>query len=145
MRRVRAVYDTNVIVSAALASQRGLVAQGRPSLCLQLALDGIVQLAVSPPLLEEYEAVLLRRKFGFPRVTVRDFVEDLRAAATMTKPVAKLSAELVTDPHDLPVLATAVAAKAGYLVTGNTKHFPRAYGSVSIVTPREFLEAYVGR
>jgi hypothetical protein len=41
MKLLRVVFDTNVVVSAALASQKHLVAQGRPSLCLQLALNGL--------------------------------------------------------------------------------------------------------
>jgi len=31
MKLIRAVSDTNVVVSAALSSQKGLAAQGRPS------------------------------------------------------------------------------------------------------------------
>jgi predicted nucleic acid-binding protein len=96
-------------------------------------------------LLEEYKTVLLRPKFGFPRAVVLGFVDEIRKASTMTKPTEGLADELVTDPHDLPVLATAVAAKASHLVTGNTRHFPAAYRGVDVVTPRQFLEAYVGR
>lgn len=145
MRLLRVVFDTNVIVSAALASQKGLVAQGRPSLCLQLALAGLVQLTLSTELVTEYEAVLLRPKFAFPRATVRDFLAEIRRSATIIKPAEDLSSELVSDPHDLPILATAVAGTADYLVTGNVKHFPSNYRGVSIVKPRTFLEAYFAR
>lgn len=145
MKLLRVVFDTNVIVSAALASQKDLVAQGRPSLCLQLALNGLVDLALSPELFSEYEAVLMRPKFDFPRAAVRTLLAEIRASATLVEHVEGLSSELVSDSHDLPILATAVAAAADYLVTGNIKHFPSTYRGVSVVTPRAFLEAWFRR
>ena len=46
------------------------------------------------------------------------------------------------DPKDDMVVATAVAAKAEYLVTGDRKHLLSlgTYEGIQIVTPREFLE-----
>ena len=44
------------------------------------------------------------------------------------------------------VVATAVAAKAEYLVTGDRKHLLslRAYEGIQIVTPRELLDLIGG-
>lgn len=52
----KAVYDTNVIVSAALHKDR------LPASLLSLALEGKVRLFVSEELLREYEGVLKRPK-----------------------------------------------------------------------------------
>ena len=61
-------------------------------------------------------------------------------------------AELVTDlptlravpddPKDDMVVATAVAAKADYLVTGDRRHLLPigSYEGIQIVTPRQFLD-----
>jgi len=143
MTLVRVVFDTNVIISPLLGSRNDLVAPGRPFLCLQLALAGAIQPVVSEEILQEYEVVLLRAKFAFSRTTVRHFLAEIRTSATMTEPALDLSPELVTDALDLPILSTAVAGSADYLVTGNIKHFPTKCRGVSVVTPREFLEAWL--
>ena len=40
------------------------------------------------------------------------------------------------DPDDEIFLERALAAKADYLVTGNTKHFPASWLDTRILTPR---------
>jgi predicted nucleic acid-binding protein len=46
------------------------------------------------------------------------------------------------DPKDDPIIATALVAKADYLVTGDRAHLLpiREYQSIRIVSPREFLK-----
>jgi uncharacterized protein len=46
------------------------------------------------------------------------------------------------DPDDDPVIATAVAARADYLVTGDRRHLLPlgAYAGTRIVTPRQFFD-----
>jgi predicted nucleic acid-binding protein len=46
------------------------------------------------------------------------------------------------DPKDDMVVATAVAAGADYLVTGDRRHLLslREYEGIRIVTPRQFLD-----
>ena len=73
---IRVVLDTNIIVSAALDTQKYLVPHGRPSLCLALALTGDIKLVASEVLLAEYEEVLLRPRFRLPRQRVRDFLRS---------------------------------------------------------------------
>ncbi|MBU1486882.1 putative toxin-antitoxin system toxin component, PIN family [bacterium] len=55
---LKAVFDTNIIVSAAIKKE------GLPALLLSLFLEGKINLFISPPLLAEYEEVLKRPKFG---------------------------------------------------------------------------------
>ena len=55
----KAVYDTNIIISAALSPS------GIPSSLLVLAFYRTVQLYISPVILEEYAEVLHRPKFAF--------------------------------------------------------------------------------
>jgi predicted nucleic acid-binding protein len=45
-----------------------------------------------------------------------------------------------SDPDDDIFLECAQAARADYLVTGNLRHFPEAWESTRIVTPRRLLE-----
>ncbi len=52
----------------------------------------------------------------------------------------------LTDPDDAPVWQTAVLAKANYVVSHNTRHFPplrhgrHAYGGIDYLTAIEFIE-----
>jgi prevent-host-death family protein len=46
--------------------------------------------------------------------------------------------EVTSDPDDNVFLECADEARAGYLVTGNLKHFPRFWKKTKVITPREF-------
>lgn len=46
-----------------------------------------------------------------------------------------------SDRDDNMFLECVQAADADYLVTGNAKHFPAAWGDTQIVTARQFLDA----
>lgn len=105
---------------------------------------GAIRLCVDARVLAEYEAVLLRPRFGFDPDAVAALVDFIavtghRAAAT------PLSARL-PDPDDEAFLEVAVARSAEYLVTGNSAHFPiEASAGVVIVSPAEFVGAYRSR
>jgi predicted nucleic acid-binding protein len=46
-----------------------------------------------------------------------------------------------SDPDDDKFLELALEAKATYLITGNTEHFPsEPYKGIRIVSPAEFLK-----
>ena len=49
---------------------------------------------------------------------------------------------VTNDPKDDPIIATAVAAKADYLVTGDRAHLLplQQYEGVQILSPKEFLD-----
>lgn len=51
--------------------------------------------------------------------------------------------EWLHDPDDHPILATALAGEADFLVTWNTKDFPpkRRFAGITIITPDAFLRA----
>jgi len=132
MRNVRVVLDTNVIVSAHLNSD------GFERHVLDLVLAGKLHLIVSPPILEEYEGVLLRSKFGIGRRQVRRSLGVLRGAARMVRPHRQL--KVTRDATDNRFLECAEAGKADYLVTGNKRHFPGKWRQTQIVNARELLE-----
>jgi len=137
---MRVVLDTNIIVSAALDTQAHLVPHGRPSLCVVLALSGVVTLVASPELLAEYAAVLARPRFKLPPQLVRDYLASIRARTTIAAP-APIPVGLVTDPNDTHVLACAIGGRADFLVTGNVRDFPAHYRRTRIVRPAEFVAA----
>lgn len=133
---LRAVYDTNVIVSGTL------VPGSIPASLISLALQGTVQLYLSPPILEEYHEVLLRPKFGFQSDTVQAFLADLQKAAVVVHPSEPVA--ISPDEPDNRFLECALTAKAQYLVTGNIKHFPVAeYRGTLIVSPADFVAIFI--
>lgn len=128
---VKAVYDTNVIVSALLTPRR------IPWLTLQLFLSGRVNLFVSQFLLEEYRRVLRRPRYqAIPEA--QQTLEALERRPTLVIPSFILNVTL--DPDDNRVVECAVEAEAHYIVTGNKRHFPfSTYQGIKIVNPREFV------
>lgn len=127
----RVVYDTNVVVSAALK------AGSIPSSVVELALDRHVRLCLSPLIFAEYETVLKRPKFAFDADGVDALLRDLRRVAVMVFPAKHVH----VAPHepDNRFLECAQAARARYLVTGNKKHFPfSVFQGTHVVSPSEF-------
>lgn len=135
MRKLRVVLDTNVVVSAHLN------AEGYERHVLDLVLAGKLQVAVSAAILEEYEGVLRRPKFGIAPRQVGRALHLLRTAARMVRPHRRL--EVARDPAENRFLECADASKADYLVTGNKRHFPKQWRQTHVVHARELLERVI--
>jgi putative PIN family toxin of toxin-antitoxin system len=126
-----AVFDTNVVVSAAIKRE------GAPAkLMMDWVLEGQVQLVTSPRIVAEYREVIRRDKFhryGFPPLWLEFMIEE---SLQLSNPDPWPHPS--PDPKDGPFLALAHASGA-WLVTGNLKHFPEAasYG-VNMIS----MEAY---
>ena len=128
---LKVVYDTNIIVSAAL--KPGSI----PASLVALAIARHVRLFLSPAIFEEYREVLKRPKFGFNPRTVDAFLRDLTRAATTVRPTQRMTS--VPDEPDNRFLECAQKARADYLVTGNKRHFPfPEFEGTRIVSPAEF-------
>jgi uncharacterized protein len=131
---LKVVLDTNVLVSALLKPD------STPELVLSLILEKQVVLCVSEPIAAEYEEVLRRPKFrGLDRNKVASFLARLKAQARCFAPQSHLDI-IETDPEDNKFLECAQEAKADFLITGNTKHFPfQKFHKTRTVSPAEFL------
>lgn len=128
----RVILDTNVVVPALL------VPAGTQAKVLLLALCGDVALYVSAPILQEYEEILRRPRFKLEPQQIAEMLDDIRRVAHSVKPTNKLSVS--AHESDNRLLECAELAKADYLVTGNTRHFPKAHKTTRIVTGRQFLD-----
>ena len=102
-------------------------------------------LCLSDYILEETTAALLREKnrarYGFLPDKVARFHRDLQAIARMVDDLPDIRA-VPLDPKDDKIVATAVKAGAGYLVTGDRTHLLALgeYEGIKIITPRAFLD-----
>lgn len=126
----KAVYDTNIIISAALSPS------GIPSSLLVFAFDRVVQLCVSPVILDEYAEVLRRPKFDLSPQVINSLMRKITDAALVVHPTQTLNAS--PDESDNRFLECAQEAGAGYVVTGNKRHFPfPEFDGIQIVSPAE--------
>jgi len=133
-----AVFDTNVIVSAAIKRE------GAPAkLVMDWVLEGQVQLVTSPSIVAEYREVVRREKFhryGFPPLWLEFMIEE-----SLRLPDPEPWPRPVPDSKDSVFLALAHAAGA-WLVTGNLKHFPEAArNGVTLISSPEYLAHLVER
>jgi len=128
---VSAVLDTNVVVSAHLKPD------GREALILALALSARFTFIVSEALLEEYEGVLGRPRFGFDPAAVTRSIRAIRRTAVLVKPSEVL--HVTRDPDDNKVLECVVEGAAEYVVTGNIRDFPAQFRKVRVIPSRQFL------
>ena len=108
---IRAVADTNVVVSAALTQS------GPPSLVLELVNDGLIQLYIFPAVLAEYEEVLGRLRVGVLPLRARAMLKQLKRISRIVAPAKQV--RVSTDQDDDIFLECAEAARAHYLITGN--------------------------
>jgi len=133
---IRVVLDTNVIVSGLLVSD------GLPAAILDLTLQSKVRAALSQPILAEMKRVLRRPSFDFEPRRIGSFLALFKSRAKLVSPSRTLDV-CRKDPSDNRFLECAEAAKAEFLITGNKVHFPLRYRNTTVVTPREFWEAYL--
>jgi len=132
---IRAVFDTNVVVSGVLSPD------GPPGRLLDGLLIGEIVAVVDDRILGEYHRVLQRPHFGLPRTAVTALLAALTAGAEQAMVPASLRVTGMPDMGDAPFLECAWAAQV-ILITGNLRHYPKtAVGPVRVLSPREFLEA----
>jgi len=127
----KVVLDANVYISA-------LVFGGSPQKLLDLMLSQNVSLYISQSIMDEVEGVL-RKKFGWTRAETTRFLPPLWERCTIIKPA--LSLAISPDPDDNHVLECAQAARADFLITGNTKHFPKTHKATKIISVRQLLDS----
>jgi uncharacterized protein len=112
---VRIVADTNTVLS-------GLLWQGPPRQLIDFARERVITLCTSTALLAELAEVIGRGKFAArvhgAGVAATELVEDYARLAEIVVPAA-LSGPVSRDPDDDLVLATALAAEASLIVTGD--------------------------
>ncbi|HWS70666.1 MAG TPA: putative toxin-antitoxin system toxin component, PIN family [Thermoanaerobaculia bacterium] len=134
MRRV--VLDTSVLV-AGIRSRRGASFQ-----LIQRAGLGVFEIALSVPLVLEYEDAMLRHAVaaGLTTSDVRDVIDYLCSVAVRQE-IFYLWRPLLRDPGDDLVLELAVAAGCDAIVTHNIRDFRGIdrFG-LRLLNPGEFLD-----
>lgn len=138
MSVLRAVVDTNVLVSGAVGSTS-------PAQVIDAWRQNKYVLVTSSQLIGEVGEVMTRprimEQFGFTKGMVADFVGTLSSRAYVT--AGSVSVDVIKDdPDDNWVLAAAMEGGANYILTGDKQHLLPlgSFQEVKIVTPAEFLK-----
>ncbi|MGE0222399.1 MAG: putative toxin-antitoxin system toxin component, PIN family [Acetobacteraceae bacterium] len=113
---IRAVLDTNVLVSALLSPA------GNEALILLAVHHGLIRPCFSEPILEEYALVLGRPRFAFPRDEIEALIAMLQGKGELHYAVA--AGVTSPDPGDTKFLDCVMTARVDFLVTGNKRDFP---------------------
>ncbi len=134
MRRL--VLDTNVVASALLWG-------GTPRLLLQAAREKRIRILTSTPLLAELTDILGRRKFekklAASTLTVDQIVDRYAMLASLVRPAP--TPRIAPDPDDDVVIATALAANAELIVTGDQPLLSvTSYQGIRIISVSEAIQ-----
>ena len=132
---IYAVIDTNVLVSALLSRH--------PDAATVQVVSAISKSGFRPlynqEILAEYKDVLSRPKLSFPPQAIASILDAIQEMGVMSDRIESL--EYFPDPKDVVFYEVALSKDDAYLVTGNTKHFPK---KPIVVTPAEMLEILRG-
>ena len=112
---LRLVIDTNIVVSAVLKPD------GLQRTVLLLAIAKPATLYVSTAILAEYREVLSRPNLKIRKGIRRQFLQLLKNRSRSITPTRPL--QVTRDPDDSIFLECADAARADYLITGNSGIF----------------------
>ena len=136
---LRAVVDTNLLISALI------VERGNPFQVVEQWRMGRFLMVTSAPLSDELAGVLQRPAIA-KRITAAQaegILALIQRHAEWVTPGFEMPLS-VRDPKDEVVVATALAARADYIVTGDadllTLNGDARLGTLKIVTPVRFLE-----
>ena len=140
---MKAVVDTNVIVSAGLRSGTP------PDAVVRAWIEARFEAITSEQLLRELETVLKRprlaRRLAWSQSDTVSFIAGLRRRATIVEPTVSLSV-VTQDPSDNRVLEAALAGEAEYIVTGDQHLLELGdFEGVEIVTPARFVAVLAER
>jgi hypothetical protein len=134
---VKAVLDTNVLVSAAI------VRSSPPGQILAELKLRAFEAITTPDLLQELEDVTRRpqllTRLAWTEEDRQVFLNDYGDAAVKVQPTASLTV-IKEDPDDNRVLEAAVAGEADYIVTGDKDLLNLdAFEGIRILTPAQFV------
>jgi putative PIN family toxin of toxin-antitoxin system len=133
---IKAVYDTNVLVS-------GTVSTSSPSAFLIDAwISNVVTIITSEPLLDELTRTLTKPYFAEKLTNEqRQGIVNLVRSRAIIIPITTTIPNVATHSEDDIVLATAESGKANYIVTGDRGlQGVESFKGIDILNPRDFAE-----
>lgn len=125
------VLDTNVLASALW------LADSKPGVILNAVISGRFTACYDYRILDEYNQVLHRPKFGFSEWEIQYLLDPLIKKGMSVIPVPLLKA-VFSDESDRKFLEVAKYCEA-LLITGNLRHYPQ---DLCIISVADFYGKY---
>jgi len=136
---MRAVVDTNVFVSGLM------LPASTPGRVLGAGLGGGFTIFLPEPILEEVRVSLfypkVRKRIALPDGELDRFIDILRYIAELVDPAGQ-DAHVPGDTDDDAILATLIAARADWLITGDSALLALS-GRYPIISPAEFVARHL--
>ncbi len=131
-----AVFDTNVLIAA-------IITEGICSKLLHRARAGEFSLVSCPFIMMELRRTL-SKKFRLSLGELSSAMEPISEAISQVIEHNLKVKDICRDADDDNIIACAVAAKADYLVTGDSDLLEiKRYKEIKIITPRDFEALFV--
>lgn len=130
------VLDTNVLLSGLI------LPESIPGKIIQAWQNAHFDLALSEPMLNEITRVLgyskIKKRLNWDQNKINQYILLLRLKTDIVS-LKGIIASVPTDPEDNMVLATYIASKAEYLISGDNDLLNLA-SSYTILSPSEFVK-----
>jgi putative PIN family toxin of toxin-antitoxin system len=128
--------DTNIYISA-------LEFGGTPLRLLRMAVDHIIEVAISQPIIDETRRVL-RNKFGWSEEHLNEAEEWIRSFTRLVTPERRIDV-IKEDPPDNRILECAETSGSAYIVSGD-KDLLRVgqYGNARVIKMADMLDEVEG-
>lgn len=138
---MRVVLDTNQHISAIIRPN------GQPSQIVQLWRIGLIELAISPFILAEFEEVVhrprIQQKYNLSDADIVEYLEVLRTFAILVPGTITVNA-VPDDPDDDIIIACAIEAEADVIISGDQHLLSLgSYQEIPIVRAVDFLSDYI--
>jgi uncharacterized protein len=129
------VFDTNVYIS-------GILFNGSPRQCIELAVEGKFVLFISPDIIEEISLVLSRDKFQLSPERIHFIENEIESITQLVTPQKKIQ-NICRDIKDHIILECALASNSEIIVTGDNDLLSiNGFQNISILNCRSFVELF---
>ncbi len=136
---LRIVLDTNVLLSGLM------LPDSTPGKIVNAWRKRNFYLAVSEPMLEEIARVLaypkIKKRLNWDDEQITRYIALLRFEAELVS-IVGVEANVPADPKDNHLLATLIASKSDWLITGD-RDFDELSEGQPIITPSEFVRRFL--
>ncbi len=128
----KVVVDTNIFISA-------FGWGGNPLKIIELLERGVLRNCASEDIVKELFIAVSYPKIGFPQIVQTEILEFVLAYSDIYETKERIS--ISPDPKDNKFIECALAADAGFIITGDKKLLSlNKYKGVRIITPEDFLK-----
>jgi len=133
---MKVILDTNVVISAII---RG---RNPAAVILYLAEHPEIEWIVSPEIVDEYQNVIHRPKFGLSDEMVQRWLDMIDEMTSLV--AAPRQVDFPRDPKDAKFLACALSSEVDFLVTGD-HDFEEAkkFGNTTILSVSQFVTLFI--